>query len=112
MSIPSDFDPLAWGERRYIQPVLKRGSSGYNAVTDNSYPYSFKMEANGTYDYINGGPQVYLAFDGKGTLGNNYGWGGYSGSSKNPPQLSYYCLMTFEYPLKIVGVQFFSGLNA
>ena len=22
MSIPSDFDPLAWGERRYIQPIM------------------------------------------------------------------------------------------
>ena len=66
MSIPSDFDPLAWGERRYIQPVMKNRDPAYlyhNAgITDENYPYSFKMEVDGTCD--GNGALVWYAFRG------------------------------------------------
>ena len=97
MSIPSDFDPLAWGERRYIQPIMTSATKWSNEP-------SFGMTITGTGRV---GASPYVAFNGKGSLGENYGWGGYSGGAAK----GYYCLMTFEHPLKIVGVQFFNGDN-
>lgn len=98
MSIPSDFDPLAWGERRYIQPVIKAGGSGgvYDrGITDESYPYTFKMQVNGTSGNGNG---VRNAFD---VNTSNY-WGAFN-------EGDHYAIITFEHPLRIVGMQMLLG---
>lgn len=91
MNIPSDFDPLAWDERRYIQPVIK--GMGYEdaGVTNESYPYTFKMEVDGT---STNGVRVWHAFDTDTTTR----WGAYGAAD-------IYAIMTFEYPLRIVGLQ-------
>lgn len=90
MSIPSDFDPLAWEERGYIQPVMK--SAGVNkGITNESYPYSFKMEVDGTSDSFS---YVWRAFDGD---ASSY-WGSFGAGD-------FYAIMSFEYPLRIVGMQ-------
>lgn len=89
MSIPTSFNPLAWDERRYIQPIMTSATKWSNEP-------SFGMTLSGT---SSNGAVPYLAFDGKGSLGNNRGWGGYGGASP-----SFYVLMTFEHPLKIVRV--------
>lgn len=94
MSIPTSFDPLAWGERRYIQPILK-GAGGNKGVTDESYPYTFKMEVNGT---SNNGSSVYNAFTADHTLDSWHAWGSYGAGD-------YYAIMSFEKPLRIVGLQ-------
>lgn len=89
MSIPSDFDPLAWGEKRYIQPVIK---GSYNSgSTDESYPFSFKMSVSGT---SNNGAWVPRAFD----TDTSSAWGSYGA-------YDVYATMTFEHPLRIVGIQ-------
>lgn len=90
MSIPSDFDPLAWDERRYEQPVMK-GAGGNKGIANESYPYSFKMEVDGT---SNNGCAVWGAFD----ANTSSHWGSY-------PAGDYYATMTFEKPLRIVGMQ-------
>lgn len=90
MSIPSDFDPLAWGERRYIQPIMTS-----NTKWSNEPSFGMSLSGTSTHDAV-----LYLAFDGKGSLGDNRGWGGY-GDLAWP---SYYALMTFKHPLKVVGV--------
>lgn len=96
MSIPSDFDPLAWGERRYIQPIIVgkyHPDWGYvnYGITDESYPYTFKMEVLGT---TGGGGGVPNAFD---TIMTNY-WGAWEVGE-------FFTIMTFEHPLRIVGMQ-------
>lgn len=94
MKIPSDCDPLAWGERRYVQPVMK-GAGGNKGIANESYPYSFKMEVDGT---SNNGRAVWRAFD----VDASTDWAAY-------PAGDYYATMTFEYPLRIVGLQMLLG---
>ena len=92
MKIPSDCDPLAWGERRYVQPVMT------SATTWSNEP-SFGMTLSSTSAI---GPPYrapYSAFDGKGSYGANYGWGHYGDG-----EYTYHALMEFEHPLKILGV--------
>lgn len=92
MSIPTSFDPLAWGERRYIQPIMT------SATTWSNEP-SFGMSLTGT----GWRSAPYTAFDGS----DGSAWGGYCDEGGT----GYWSCMTFEYPLKIVGVQFFNGFN-
>lgn len=97
MSIPSDFDPLAWGERRYIQPIMT------SATTWSNEP-SFGMTVTGTHSAW-GYP--WQAFNDKyNGIYPDTGWAEYGGS------LMYYATMTFKHPLKIVGVQFTNSGNA
>lgn len=84
------------GEARYIQPMIKAKTGIYNnpGITDESYPYTFKMEVDGI-DTGNG-RAVYCAFQGDAV--ENNGWGGY-----NNKEL--YAVMTFEKPLRIMRME-------
>ena len=85
MNIPSDFDPLAWGEKRYIQPIMTSATKWSNEP-------SFGMKVDGTTPL---GP-VYTpwhAFD----ASNTSYWGQYAGALL-------YAVLTFEKPLRIVGL--------
>ena len=101
MSIRTPFNPLGTlgAVYPYVQPVMKQGSSVLHGITDESYPYTFKMTLTG--DARSQESYAYAPFD---TNPANY-WGVYATGTRTR-KLN----MSFEKQLLINGMEMTYGL--